>query len=349
MTFRRKYLLSMDKFSVFEEIDEQVVVIDKNYRIVYANKKYIEENGYRKKEDVIGKPCYLISHKRESPCDGECHPCPLKEIEKRKCAVNVIHTHYTHDNRETPVEICAFPINNGENILQIIKNIRNDKEKFYLFSLSQKLSSIGFLALGIAHQINTPLATINLALDELERKLGRTEETEIIRNALKTCKDTIDKLLLFARKRERSDLVDVKKAVEDVVELLKVYAKERKVKIETYLDRLYILGDESDIRHVILNLILNAIQASSEGQKVEVELKGRNGELILTVRDYGQGIPPEDMDKIFIPFYQGRNKREGSGLGLAIVNEIVKNYGGYIKVKSSMGKGSIFEVHIPLP
>ncbi|GAB6065680.1 PAS domain-containing sensor histidine kinase [Aquifex pyrophilus] len=339
----------MEEFSIFEEIEEQVVIIDRNYRIVYANERYIKENGYGSKEEVIGKPCYLISHKRESPCEGECHPCPLKEIEKRKGAVNVIHTHYTHDNRETPVEICAFPINKGERILQIIKNIKNDKEKFYLFSLSQKLSSIGFLALGIAHQINTPLATINLALDELERKLGKTEETETIRNAVKTCKDTIDKLLLFARKRQGSDLVDLKKAVEDVVELLKVYAKERKVKIETRLDSLYMLGDESDIRHVILNLVLNAIQVSPEGQKVEVELKGYENELVLIVRDYGEGIPPEDMDKIFIPFYQGKNKREGSGLGLAIVNEIVKDYGGYIKVNSSEGKGSIFEVHIPLP
>jgi len=72
----------MEEFKVFDYLSEQVVVIDRNYRILYANEAYIKENGYSSKEEVIGQPCYRISHKRESPCEGECHPCPLKEIEK---------------------------------------------------------------------------------------------------------------------------------------------------------------------------------------------------------------------------------------------------------------------------
>ncbi|RUM28349.1 MAG: PAS domain-containing sensor histidine kinase [Aquifex sp.] len=338
----------MEEFSVFDKLKEQVVIIDKNYRIVYANNSYVEENGYRSKEEVIGKPCYLISHKRDTPCEGECHPCPLKEIEKTKSAVNVVHTHYTHDNKETPVEICAFPLEGGKKILQIIKNIKHDKEKFYLFSLSQKLSSIGFLALGVAHQVNTPLASISLAVEELEKKYGNCEEIEIIKNAVKTCKDIVNKLLLFTRKREGTDIVDVKKAVEDVIDILRVYAKEKDVIIEKKLSDAYLIGDEADIRHMILNLILNAIQASKKGGKVEVFLRSEENQLVFTVKDYGLGISPEEIDKIFIPFYQGRNKKEGSGLGLAIVNEIVRGYGGYIKVNSSPGKGSIFEVRIPL-
>ena len=338
----------MGEFEVFEKFKEQVVVIDENYTIIYANEAYVKENGYGDKREVIGKPCYAVSHKREEPCDGECHPCPLKEIQKRKGAVSVVHTHYTHDNKEVHVEICAFPIEEGRKIVQFIKNIKNDKEKFYLFSLSQKLSSVGYLALGVAHQLNTPLTTISLALEELEKKYGKCEEVEVIKNALSSCKTTVDKLLLFARKDNTKDLIDVKRAVEDVLELLKVYAKERGVIIEKELESVYMLGNETDIRHVVLNLVLNAIQASDKGKKVEVYLKKEENELILTVKDEGKGIPPEEIDKIFLPFYHGKEKREGSGLGLAIVNDIVKSYGGRINLRSTLGKGSVFEVHLPL-
>ncbi len=338
----------MESFNLFDELREQVVIIDKSYRILYANEAYIRENGYRSKEEVVGQPCYKISHKRNTPCDGECHPCPLKEIERTGGAVNVVHTHYTHDNRETPVEICAFPLKDGR-IIQIIKNIRNDKEKFNLFSLSQKLSSIGFLALGVAHQINTPLSAIALATDELAKKFGETEEVQIIRNSVRACQDIVNKLLLFSNKRSREDIVDLKKAVMDVVELVRVYAKERGVELNVRTERVYILGNEADIRHMILNLVINAIQVSDRGKRVFVELGRTSQYARLAVKDEGPGIPPHEIDKIFIPFYTGSNKQEGTGLGLAIVNEIVKSYNGEIKVSSELGKGSIFEIFLPLP
>ncbi len=338
----------MEDFKIFDNLNEQVVIIDKDFRILYANEAYIRENGYRSKKEVIGQPCYRISHKRESPCEGECHPCPLKEIEKTGGAVNVVHTHYTHDNKETPVEICAFPMNDGK-ILQIIKNIRNNEEKFYLFSLSQKLSSIGFLALGIAHQINTPLSAIALATEELAKKVGETDEIQIIRNSVKTCQDIVNKLLLFSNKKSREDLIDLERAVKDVIDLVKVYAKEKGVKLKAKTEKAYILGNEADIRHLILNLVINAIQASDEGKEVFIELKTEGDKVKLSVKDQGEGIPPHEIDKIFIPFYTGSNKREGTGLGLAIVNEIVKSYNGEIKVQSELKKGSVFEVYLPLP
>ena len=338
----------MEEFRVFDELSEQVVIVDKDFRILYANEAYVRENGYKSKEEVIGQPCYRISHKREAPCEGECHPCPLREIEKTGGAVNVVHTHYTHDSKEVPVEICAFPMKDGK-ILQIIRNIRSDKERFYLFSLSQKLSSIGFLALGIAHQINTPLSAIALAIEELAKKVGETEEIQIIRNSIKTCQEVVNKLLLFSNKKSKEDLIDLEKAVKEVVELLRVYAREKGVELKTKTEKVYIVGNEADIRHMVLNLVINAIQASSEGKEVVVELKTEGNKVKLLVIDQGEGIPPEEIDKIFIPFYRGSNKREGTGLGLAIVNEIVRNYNGEIRVKSELKKGSVFEVILPLP
>ncbi|WP_121012075.1 two-component system sensor histidine kinase NtrB [Hydrogenivirga caldilitoris] len=337
-------------FSIFDHFEEEVVVIDKNYRIVYANRKYAEDMGYSDPEEIIGDFCYTVSHHQDQPCEGECHPCPLREIEKTGKSVNVVHTHYTHDDREVPVEICAFPIENGEKIVQIIRDIRSDKKKYYLFSLSQKLSSVGFLALGIAHQLSTPLGTILLALEDLEEKLGASDETELIRNAVNTCKDYVDKLLFLVKRSSNRDLVNITKSVSDAVDLLKVYAKEKGVSLEFELEEVgYFLANETDIRHLVLNLVLNAIQASPEGEKVHVRLYREEGRWILEVADHGPGIDQEELSKIFIPFYQGKNKKEGSGLGLAIVDSIVREYGGSIDVKSTPGEGSTFKVSVPIP
>ncbi|MDQ7038538.1 MAG: PAS domain-containing sensor histidine kinase [Aquificota bacterium] len=336
-------------FSVFDDLEEEVVVIDRDYRIVYANRKYAEDMGYGSPEEVIGNFCYVVSHHRSEPCDGECHPCPLKEIEKHGRSVNVVHTHYTHDNKELPVEICAFPIEGGKKILQIIREIKSDKERYYLFSLSQKLSSVGFLALGIAHQLSTPLGTILLALEELEGKVGSCEEIDLIRSSVYTCKDYVDKLLCLVRRNSRKDFVDVKKAVSDALDLLRFYAKERGVSVEAELEDVgYSVGSEADIRHLVMNLVLNAVQASREGSKVWVRLYADGNSWVLEVEDRGVGIDPEDLTKIFIPFYQGKGKKEGAGLGLAIVDSIVREYSGSIDVRSRPGEGTLFRVSVPL-
>ncbi|WP_457601290.1 two-component system sensor histidine kinase NtrB, partial [Hydrogenivirga sp.] len=341
--------LSLMDFSVFDHFDEEVVVIDRNYRIVYANKRYVQDLGYEDPQDVVGNFCYVVSHHQEEPCEGECHPCPLKEIDKTGKSVNVVHTHYTHDNNEVPVEICAFPIENGEKIVQIIRDIKSDKEKYYLFSLSQKLSSVGFLALGIAHQINTPLNTILLALEELEDKLGTNDELDLIRNAVNTCKDYVDKLLFLVKRNSVRDFVDINRAVRDSVDILRIYAKEKGVDIEVYMEgKGHLMGNESDIRHLVLNLVINAVQVSPKGEKVFV-LSKVDGQLWeFSVTDRGPGIDNEELSKIFIPFYQGKNKSDGAGLGLAIVDSIVREYGGSIDVKSNVGEGSTFKVTIPL-
>lgn len=337
-------------FSVFDEFEEEVVVIDKNFRIIYANKKYAQDMGYSDPKEVIGDFCYRVSHHREEPCEGECHPCPLREIEKTGRSVNVVHTHYTHDNKEVPVEICAFPIENGQKIVQIIRNIRSDKEKYYLFSLSQRLSSVGFLALGVAHQLSTPLSTIMLTLEDLQEKLGNSEEIETIKKAVSTCKDYVDRLLLLVKRSSSKDFVNPSNAVRDIVELLKFYAKERKVYIETQIQDVgYIIANESDLRHLILNVVLNAVQVSPENGKVKVISKKQDGFWVLEVADKGPGIPQEELSKIFIPFYQGKNKKDGAGLGLAIVDSIVKEYNGSIEVDSRVGEGTTFRIFIPLP
>lgn len=339
----------MGDFSIFDDFEEEVVVIDKDYRILYANRKYLEDLGYKSKEEVLGKPCYKISHYREEPCDGECHPCPLKEIERTGKAVNVIHTHYTHNGGEFPVEICAFPLRDG-NILQIIKDIKSDKEKYYLFSMSQRLSSISHLALGVAHQMSTPLNVIYTCVQLLEREYGTNEEINKIKEAICVCKNYVSKLLFMVRSPKERSLVDIKRAVHDSVELINIYAKEKGVKVEEDLQECgFLLGSEADVRHIAINLLTNAVDVSEEGKRVLVRTFRENSYAVIVVEDEGPGIEDEDLHKIFLPFYQGKNaKGEGCGLGLSIVSSALKDMGGTIEVNTAVGKGSKFTVKLPI-
>jgi two-component system NtrC family sensor kinase len=340
----------MEGFYIFDDFEEEVVVIDRNYKIIYANEKYAKDLGYTSKEEVIGKECFRISHYRDEPCDGECHPCPLKEIEKTGKAVNVIHTHYTHDKDEFPVEICAYPLKDGS-VLQIIRSIKNDKEKYYLFSLSQRLSSISYLALGVAHQINTPLNIIYTCVQILEKEYGEKEEIERIKEAVCTCKDHINKLLLMVRNSKERSLVDIRKAVEDCLELIKIYAEDKGVIIERDVQECgFVLGSEADLRHVITNLLVNAIDVSDIGKKVYVKTSVNGNCAVIEVQDEGPGIYPEELSKIFLPFYQGkiRKNKDGCGLGLAIVDSILRDMGGCVHVDSQPGRGSTFVIKPPI-
>jgi len=340
----------MEHFSIFDDFEEEVVVIDQNYKIVYANNKYLEDLGYTSLEEVLGMSCYKVSHQREEPCDGECHPCPLREIEKTGRAVNVIHTHYTHNGGEFPVEICAFPLKNGS-ILQIIKNIKSDKEKYYLFSMSQRLSSISHLALGVAHQISTPLNIIYTYVQMLEKKHGTDEDIEKVKEAILVCKDYVSRLLLMVRNSKERSLIDVKKAVQDSVELIEVYAKEKDVRIEGYFEDCgFLLGSEADIRHIVTNLLINAIDVSEKSKKVVVKTYKEKDYAVISVEDEGPGIEHEEIHKIFLPFYKGKRSKEGEGcgLGLSIVSSIVKYMEGIIEVQTALGGGSKFIVKLPL-
>ncbi|MGB9874451.1 MAG: sensor histidine kinase, partial [Hydrogenobacter sp.] len=185
----------------------------------------------------------------------------------------------------------------------------------------------------------------------LEKEYGEKEEIERIKEAVCTCKDYISKLLLMVRNSKERSLVDIRKAVEDCVELLSIYAEDRGVIIEKIVQECgFVLGSEADLRHVITNLLVNAIDVSDTGKKVYVKTSVNGSYAMIEVQDEGPGIHPEELSKIFLPFYQGkaRKNKDGCGLGLAIVNSILKDMGGSVHVDSQLGRGSTFVVKLPL-
>jgi two-component system sensor histidine kinase AtoS/two-component system sensor histidine kinase FlrB len=106
-----------------------------------------------------------------------------------------------------------------------------------------------------------------------------------------------------------------------------------------------ILGDAELLKQAFLNIVINAMQASSAGGSIKTDLREEDAFVVLSVSDQGEGIRPEDREKIFDPFFSTKDK--GTGLGLAITSKIVQGHGGYIKVASEVGQGSTFSIYLP--
>jgi signal transduction histidine kinase len=237
---------------------------------------------------------------------------------------------------------------------------------------SERLASVGYLAAGVAHEINNPLGIIagfgERSLQHLQRGLdaataSRVQKSlEVICEEAFRCKGITDRLLSLARtgaeRRQRVSLAAVAKQVISNVEGLPKY-KDRRVTLEALeagqpAEQFLILGAEAELKQVLLNLVINALNSvrSASGQ-VWVTLRRLDDAVEVQVRDNGHGMTPDVLDRVFEPFFSERSDREagtgtGTGLGLSITHAIVAEHGGTIRAESAgIGKGSVFTVMFP--
>jgi signal transduction histidine kinase len=230
------------------------------------------------------------------------------------------------------------------------------------FKELDKLKS-DFMA-AVSHEFRTPLTSINMGVDILRQKLvgPLTRDQEELLNASKQDCERLTKLvreLLQLSKLEsgkidlREELVAIGKVIDATVQPYQIQFKEKGVELRTAVDPglPLLTGDEQQFSWVISNLVNNALRHTDAGGFVEIRATQRGEYLMLDVADSGHGIPPEFIDKIFDKFVQVKqslNSTPGSvGLGLAIAKEIVEMYGGNIRVKSAVGKGTTFTIRLP--
>ena len=238
---------------------------------------------------------------------------------------------------------------------------RNQQERFLR---SARLADIGQLAAGVAHEINTPLASIALRAESLMKtaedpRLLAIDSFKNFPRYLKTideeifrCKRIIGSLLEFSRVRkpEVKDS-DLNALAERAAELVGHQMKLKQVTIALNLDRDLprVPADEGQLRQALLALLMNALDATSAGGRVEIATTREGDEAVaLTVSDSGIGIAPENLGKIFSPFFTTKPVGQGTGLGLAICHGIVGSHGGEIKVESEEGKGTRLSLVLPL-
>jgi len=342
--------------SLLDAIPDGVRVISPDYRVVMANQAYRRQLGLHD-ADGVGDTCYRISHQSDHPCAGTLITCPVQEIGMHGKPVKALHRHHDIDGKAIDVEISAAPLVamlEGKHQTLIVESIR-DLSKEIKYSHEQKLSELGKLATGIAHEIHNPLASVRLALDSLRSGVTDvdpeiTEYLELVDHEVDQCVKFTERLLrLGMQPSEAPELVELTPVVEDTLGLVRWDAEQRKIVMTSALEPgLRALASDSELRMVMLNLIQNAFHAMPQGGELEVSSRLAVPWIEITVCDTGMGIKPERLPRIFDPFYSRRaDGAKGTGLGLSIVRTIVEGYGGRIEVRSEPGHGSRFIVLLP--
>ncbi len=222
---------------------------------------------------------------------------------------------------------------------------------------SARLAAVGEMAAGIAHELNNPLTSVigfvELALEDLPRESTHFSDLDLALHEAKRAREVVRNLLDFSRQGSNIRIpVDLNELLSEVLKLLNHQFKSLGVEIKLSLGEIsLILANPNQIKQVAINLLQNALQAMPDGGIVAVTT-GQNDtagkqSVYLTIRDTGEGIPPDALERIFEPFFTTRTVGQGTGLGLSVSFGIVTSHGGQIEVISEMGIGSAFTVWLP--
>jgi signal transduction histidine kinase len=222
---------------------------------------------------------------------------------------------------------------------------------------SEKLSTLGELVAGIAHEIRNPLASIRgtaeIFLDPSVSQQKKNEFAQLMLDESKRLNSVVENILELARfrtlHREKAKINDLLWRMLQIVDL---QMGRKNISVRTHFDpELPLLNlDISQIEHAILNLLLNSVGAMSDGGTLQLttEFQARNGtdEVLVKITDSGTGITPEHLSQVFEPFFT--TKSDGTGLGLPIVRRVIKAHGGSIEIASEAGKGTCVTITLPL-
>ncbi len=345
---------------VFDGISEPLVMLDRNLSVRVLNRSAWEYYKVSKPQDVVGKYCYQGFMGRSGPCEGCEIPLP---VSTGKAATLERKGLMDRDRFE---QVIIYPIHERQaemsGAIFRISDVTESKKIQEQLIRADRLSSLGQLSGGIAHEIRNPLGGINLFTDILcdEEKFERTDQEKEILHEIKDNINRIDgiikRVLDFARPpAESSDRVEINALIRENIKFWSARLRKSKIELELSLDDElpHVQGDAIGLQQVINNLTLNAIEAMDNGgflgittsSGVSAFHKNRRV-VIIKVKDNGCGIKQEQMKTVFNPFFT--TKATGTGLGLAIVHQTIERNGGAVSVESEPGKGTTFAIELPV-
>ncbi|MHB8928450.1 MAG: sensor histidine kinase [Bacillota bacterium] len=277
----------------------------------------------------------------------------LQEVESRRRREYLL---YAEKQREVREELERRAVRISEMNRELERRLNEKKELEEQLRRADKLAALGQLVAGVAHEIKNPIGVVKTTVQVMEREFTGNEHvaefTRVIKDECDRMNQRLSQFLGFARPAEPALAdVDPREALETTLEMLGKYLPERRVTVEKELEAGLpaVRADDSQLRQVLLNLIINAVEAMPNGGELTFGVnlnRDDPGYVTFVVGDTGAGIPEPDLARIFDPFYT--TKPTGTGLGLAVAHRIVDAHGGFIEVESGPGQGTTFRVSLPV-
>lgn len=334
--------------NIIDAITDYLFVIDRDYRILRTNKAFANLFG-REPADIIMKPYYELfdlsaPHEWCVLPNNKDNDAPLS-VERNLNGMDYLISCYPihFDERDAAVYI-----------MKDVTETRRLKDQIYHLD---KLSSLGTLTSGVAHEINNPLTGIIGYTEMLLMKSENSTTKKYLQNiydAALRCKRIVQNMLAFSRQTPaQKNIENINDIIDKTIELHEYWLKSTNIEIiKSYEEIPYMSVDRQQLQQVILNLLINAehtITDTGRSGKIEFKTSFDSGAkcVQIEVSDNGMGIPQEVLSKIFDPFFTTKPVNKGTGLGLSIAHGIIAEQGGTIEVRSMPGQGTSFIVRLP--
>jgi len=342
--------------SIVECANDLVVSMDAEGRILTWNKAAEGTSGFRS-EEVRGQHLpELCMEEDQQEMGSWLTQLARGQFTKRSVEINL----RTREGKEVPIAWAGSRMLDDERhivgLVAVGRDLTERKQLEAQLIQSAKLTSLGVMAGGIAHEIRNPLAVSSVAaqllLERPDDQELRKEAAERIHSGIQRASYIIENLLRFARPPEERMLpMDVSEALEETLSLLANQLRVQRIELRKDLasDLPSVVGNKSLLQQVFSNMILNACNAMPDGGSLTVTTQATKARGVeIQFADSGCGVPPEHLSKIFDPFFTTMPVGKGIGLGLSISYSILQQHGGTIDVVSQVGQGTIFTVRLPV-
>jgi PAS domain S-box-containing protein len=328
-----------------------VALYDAQLRVSEWNAAAERLYGYSK-DEVIGQTLPTLAPE-EQPALGEL----LQRVEAGKPVLDVETQRRGKDGVSFDVQLSLLPFREsaGQNyFLEVTSDIRERVRLRKTLLEIEKLTTMGQMAAGTAHHLNTPLAALLLRVQMMRERpenAGSGSDLERLENGIRFCQQFVQRLLDFSRRpRSQKQPEDVARTLESVMSFLAPTLLSKRAQVALELDHAagaQVLADRNQLEALFLILLSNALDAMDTGGCITVRCRAAEETIEVQVADNGRGIAPADLQHIFEPFFTTKPPGQGTGLGLAIARSIVVEHGGAVRLESTPGQGTTAFVQLP--